>query len=309
MQKTIVVATAVFLTCTGVCLAQPPGVTREMIQRALPLEGAPKAEPGPYQVTSEPAFDSPGLQVYRPAALDAFPRKDTLPVMVWGNGGCAIDSKNFSGFLTTIVSHGVLVVGTVPQEGAARRQETADDMRAAIDWAERENVRAGSPLNGKIAVDRVAVMGTSCGGFLSIALGADPRVKTIGVFNSGVQTPPAGQSQGRGGQSAQPTSDALPKLHGPVLLLNGGEPDFLMGASAATFEAINHVPAFYGARHNAGHSATYFHPGGGEFANVASDWLLWTFKGDKEAGKMFVSKDCSLCTNSNWDVKSKGINK
>jgi hypothetical protein len=309
MQKTIVVAAAVFLTCTGVCLAQPPGVTREMIQRALPLEGAPKAEPGPYQVTSEPAFGSPGLRVYRPAALDAFPKKDTLPVMVWGNGGCAIDSKNFSGFLTTIVSHGVLVVGTVPQEGAAPRQETADDMRAAIDWAEKENVRAGSPLNGKIAVDKVAVMGTSCGGFLSIALGADPRVKTIGVFNSGVQTPPAGQSQGRGGPSAQPTSDALPKLHGPVLLLNGGEPDFLMGASAATFEALDHVPAFYGARHNAGHSATYFHPGGGEFANVASDWLVWTFKGDKEAGKRFVGKDCSLCTNSNWDVKSKGINK
>jgi hypothetical protein len=94
-----------------------------------------------------------------------------------------------------------------------------------------------------------------------------------------------------------------------VLLLNGGEPDFLMGASAATFEAISHVPAFYGARHNGGHSATYFHPGGGEFANVASSWLLWTFKGDKEAGKMFVGNACSLCTNSNWDVKSKMINK
>ncbi len=76
-----------------------------------------------------------------------------------------------------------------------------------------------------------------------------------------------------------------------MLLLNGGEPDFLMGASAATFEAINHVPAFYGSRHNAGHSATYFHPGGGEFANVASNWLLWTFKGDKEAGKMFAGQE------------------
>jgi hypothetical protein len=309
MQKMNVVVAAVFLASTGACLAQPAGVTREMISRALPLEGAPKAEPGPYQVTSEPAFGSPGLQVYRPATVDAFPGKDTLPVMVWGNGGCGIDSKTFAGFLGTIVSHGVLVVSTVPLEGAARRQETADDMRAAIDWAEKENVRSGSPLNGKIAVDKVAAMGTSCGGFLSIALGADPRVKTIGVFNSGVQTPPAGESQGRGGPSAQPTSDALPKLHGPVLLLNGSDPDFLMGASRATFEAINHVPAFYGARHNAGHSATYFHPGGGEFANVASDWLLWTLKGDKQAGTMFVGKDCSLCTNSNWDVKSKGINK
>ena len=226
MQKTVLVAATVFLTGVGVCHAQPPGITREMISRALPLEGAPKAEPGPYQVISEPAFGSPGFHVYRPAVLDAFPGKDTLPVMVLGNGGCAIDSTHFSGFLTTIASHGILVIGTVPQEGAAPRQETADDMRAAIDWAGKENVRAGSPLNGKIAMDKIAVMGTSCGGFLSIALGADPRVKTIGVFNSGVQTPPAGQAQragGRGGPSAQPTADALPKLHGPVLLLNGGE--------------------------------------------------------------------------------------
>ena len=81
-MKTIVVAAAVFLTGSSVCLAQPAGVTREMISRALPLEGAPKAEPGPYQVTSEPAFGSPGLQVYRPAALDAFPGKDALPVMI-----------------------------------------------------------------------------------------------------------------------------------------------------------------------------------------------------------------------------------
>jgi len=52
---------------------------------------------------------------------------------------------------------------------------------------------------------------------------------------------------------------------------------------------------------------TVFHPGGGEFANVASNWLMWTFKGDKKAGKMFTGKDCSLCTNSNWDVRLKGI--
>jgi hypothetical protein len=297
MHKTMVAAAAVLLTGAGVCLAQPPGITREMIERALPLEGAPLAEPGPYKITSEGAFGSPGLRVFRPETLDAFPKKDTLPVMVWGNGGCAIDSTRYSGFLTTIASHGFLVMGTVPQEGAARRQENADDIRAAIDWAAKENARAGSPLEGKIALDKVAVMGQSCGGFLSIALGADPRVKTIGVFNSGVQKAP----------SPYPSSDDLPKLHGPVLLINGSDPDFMMATSAATFDMINNLPAFYGARHNAGHTATVFHPGGGEFANVASNWLLWTFKGDKKAGAMFVGKNCGLCTNSNWDVRSKGI--
>jgi hypothetical protein len=271
-----------------------------MISRSLPLEGAPLAVPGPYQITSEGAFGSPGLHVYRPETLDAFPKKDSLPVMVWGNGGCAIDSTRYSGFLTTIASHGFLVLGTLPQEGA--RQETADHVRAAIDWAAKENERTESPLKGKIALDKVAVMGQSCGGFLSIVLGADPRVKTIGVFNSGVQKAAPGAPA-----SLQPSQDALPKLHGPVLLINGGEPDFMLAQSAATFDLIENLPAFYGSRHNAGHTATVFHPGGGEFANVASHWLEWTLKSDKKAGAMFVGKNCSLCTNSNWDVKSKGI--
>jgi dienelactone hydrolase len=259
---------------------------------------------GQYAVTSETAGGAPGLIVFRPASLDAFPKKDTLPLMVWGNGGCAIESKPYSGFLTTIASHGFLVMGTTAQEGTARRQATADDLRAAIDWAEKENARDGSPLKGKIAMDQVAVMGQSCGGFLSIALGADPRVKTIGVFNSGVQ-PANPNANGRGSQF--PTTESLPKLHGPVLLINGHEPDFMMAASRSTFEAIDRVPAFYGARHNAGHTATVFHPGGGEFANVASNWLMWTFKKDKKAGAMFVGRNCGLCTNANWDVQAKRL--
>jgi len=300
MHRTLVAAAATLLITATTIPAQPPGITPEMIGRTLPLEGAPLAVAGPYKVTSEPAFGAPGHVVYRPSALEAFPKKDSLPVMVWGNGGCAIDSTRYGGFLSTIASQGVLVMSTVPVEGAARRQGNADDMRAALDWAAKENVRADSPLKGKIALDKVAVMGQSCGGFLSIALGADPRVKTIGVFNSGVQA--AGAAPG-----AQPGPEALTKLHGPVLLINGHEPDFMMAASAATFDQIANLPAFYGARHNAGHTATVFHPGGGEFANVASNWLKWTFKGDKKAGKMFVGKNCDLCTNSNWDVRSKGI--
>jgi hypothetical protein len=316
MSRTLVAATAALLTTAGLSLAQPPGITPEMIGRQLPLEGAPLAIPGSYMVMSETAFDSPGHIVYRPSSLEAFPKKDKLPVVVWGNGGCAMENKRYGEFLSTIASHGFLVLGTLNAgapapdpaakgaagKGGPRRQATADSLRTAIDWAEKENARAGSPLNGKIALDKVAVMGQSCGGFLSITLGADPRVKTIGVFNSGIQLPGAA-----GANSTQPLADALTKLHGPVLLINGHEPDFLMANSLATFEAINHVPAFYGARHNAGHTATVFHPGGGEFANVASNWLKWTFKNDKKAGKMFTGKNCELCTNSNWDIRAKNL--
>ena len=323
MLKASASAAALLALC-GTAFAQPPGITADMINTTLPLEGAPLAVKGPYQTMSEPTFGKPGLILFRPTNLDAFPARDKLPVLVWGNGGCGIDTTRYGDFLSTIVSHGFIALGTVPLEGAApqqgaapqpgaRRQATADDLRGAVDWAFAENGRAGSPLNGKIDTTQVAVMGQSCGGFLSVALGADARVDTIGVFNSGVQPPnpnaPApANNQGANGPRF-PTTDALKDLHGPVLLINGHERDFLMAASKATFDAINHVPAFYGARHGAGHTATVFHPGGGEYANVASKWLKWQFKKDAEASKMFVGADCSLCTNSNWDTASKGMAK
>jgi uncharacterized low-complexity protein len=308
MRKTAILsaaAGAALLAISGIASAQlPQGITPDMIRTALPVEGAPLAEKGPYEVASEGAFGSPGHVIVYPSKLDAFPKKDTLPVIAWGNGGCAIDSKGFMGFMTTVASHGFLVIGTAAIEGAPRRQANADDLRTAIDWAGKENARDGSPLKGKIALDKVAAMGSSCGGFLSIEVGADPRVKTIGVFNSGATrldpnapAPPF----------PIPGFDTLAKLHGPVLLVNGHERDFMMATSKATYDALDKVPAFYGARHNAGHSATFFHPGGGEFANVASSWALWQLKGDKKARAMFVGKTCGLCTNPNWDVASKRL--
>jgi hypothetical protein len=293
VQKTSLALALLFsLALAVVSHAQRGGATPEMIRTALPVEGAPLAVPGPYKVASGPAFGSPGHVVYHPADLAPFPGRDTLPVMVWGNGGCAINSTRYAGFLTTIASYGFVVLATAAQPGAAASRATADNLRAAIAWAEAEHGRAGSPLSGKIALDRVAVMGQSCGGFMALELGADPRVDTIGVFNSGAQ----GANTG-----------AVTKLHGPVLLINGHERDFMMAASEATFDAIHNLPAFYGARRNAGHTATVDHPGGGEFANVAANWIRWQFKGDKQAGRMFAGRDCSLCTNPTWVTRSKGL--
>jgi hypothetical protein len=135
-------------------------------------------------------------------------------------------------------------------------------------------------------------MGQSCGGRLSMELGADPRVTTIGVFNAGLQPN---------------QMDLLAKLHGPAMFINGGDRDFMMGPSKATFEAIGNLPVFYGSRHGAGHTATAYHVGGGEFANVATNWVRWQFKGDRNAAKMFVGKNCQLCTNSNWDAAAKKL--
>ena len=50
----------------------------------------------------------------------------------------------------SIASHGFLVMATAPEPGATGGRATADNLRKAVDWAEAENKRAGSPLNGKI---------------------------------------------------------------------------------------------------------------------------------------------------------------
>jgi dienelactone hydrolase len=266
----------------------------------------------------------PGLMTFRPAALERLAPQEKLPVVVWGNGGCAMDNPRYHGLLETIASHGFLVIttrsadaapaqgaapgvasGAAPPQGTTRpRQATVDDLKAGLDWAERENVRSGSPLNGRVDTTRMAVMGQSCGGMLSIALGADPRVGTIGVFNAGVQAPAPGAPPPAPGR---PGPEALAKLHGPVLFINGHERDFMMGPSRANFDAIGHVPAFYGARHGAGHTATAYHPGGGEFANVASNWLRWHFKGDAQAARMFTGAQCTLCANPHWDTAAKRL--
>jgi len=321
MKTFLAFASLGLLAVGGVSAQQPPGgITREMVETALPEEGAPKAVPGPYEVTAEPAFGTTGLRTFRPVNLDSFPKRDKLPVVVWGNGGCAIENARYAGLFTTIASHGFLVITTTRPQGTAAApppaapsagapaagppgpRATAADLTAAVDWADKENTRVGSPLSGKIDTRQVAVMGQSCGGFLSITLGADPRVGTIGVFNSGVQ--PRNPAAPTG---AFPGMDDLKKLHGPVLLINGGDRDFLMASSKATYEAIDKLPAFYGSRHGAGHTATAYHPGGGEWANVATNWVMWQFKGDKQAKAMFVGSQCGLCTNSNWDVASKRL--
>lgn len=301
MKSTHVLAAAGLALCSFVHTAElPPGFSIEAVNMSLPEEGAPKAEPGPHAVTSEAAFGNAGLVLFRPTNLDSFPKQDTLPVVIWGNGGCAMAVGRHAGFLQTIASHGVLVISTAAATAApgaapasaAPKSATAEDLAAGITWALAENRRDGSPLKGRIATRQLAIMGQSCGGRLALELGGDPRVATIGAFGAGVP---------------EEEYAALKKLHGPVLLLNGGERDFMMGWSKGTFGAIDKVPVFYGSRHGAGHSSTIYHVGGGEFANVATNWVMWQLKKDREAAGMFVGKKCGLCANENWDVERKRL--
>jgi dienelactone hydrolase len=286
---------------------RPTGVPPGLAAASPPVpKDALAAETGPYQVTAESADGRAGLRIFRPTDLTKLPERDSLPVVVWANGGCSFDVPGYAGFLTTIASHGFLVITTAgtPPDGDPMRAATADDLSGAIDWTEQENARAMSPMRGKIATRHVAVLGQSCGGALALGVGADPRVATVGLFNFGVES---SDTNGPGARLPTATMDTVRALRASVLVINGGTSDAMMAPSKATFEAVGKAPGFYGSRHGAGHVATVFYPGGGEFANVASSWLLWQLKHDRKAGQMFAGDKCGLCTNPQWDVASKHL--
>lgn len=190
--------------------------------------------------------------------------------------------------------------------GKPQARITSADLIAALDWAEAEASRRGSPLAGKIKTDAVAVMGMSCGGNLALEAARDPRVDTLGMWNSGVWI--SGEMRTGDGTLLVATTKAdLERIHSPTLYINGDQIDPAMVNAADDFARLDKVPVFFGSRHGSGHAGTYSHANGGEFANVAVAWLRWQLKGDAGSGKTFTGRACSLCTDPNWTVKRKGL--
>src|ERR1041384_4716749 len=269
-------AVASLLLCSRCLYAAQPTLpfSLEQLRIGLPEEGAPRAVVGPYAVATETIQGPPGLVVYRPRDLANFPMRDTLPVVVWGNGACMADGRDFAGYLSTIASYGFLVVTTaaVPYEPQARI--TSAHLIKALDWAQAEASRAGSALAGKIKSDSVAVMGMSCGGNLALEAARDPRVKTLGMWNSGVWI--SGEMRATDGTLLSATTKAdLAHVQSPTLYINGDKIDPAMVNAADDFKRLHQVPVFFGSRHGSGHAGTYSPANGGEFANVAVAWLRW----------------------------------
>ena len=256
--------------------------------------------------------------VYRPADLGRVTGK--LPIVSFGNGGCINIGSAFKTLLGEVASYGYLAIAAGPigpepaspgprpaAAGAPPAQSKTESLVKAIDWAIAENARKGSPYYGRIDTTKIAVAGQSCGGLQAIAVGADPRVTTVLVLNSGIirggiPTPDGGTRQPAG---YLPASDAdLRKLHTPMLYLIGGDKDQAHAGAEGDFEAIQNVPVF-NANTPVGHGGTWRQPGGGAMGKVVIDWLNWRLKGDADAAKTFNGDPCGLCKDTAWTVKRK----
>src|SRR5690606_23280878 len=137
----------------------------------------------------------PTHTIYRPARL-----MGRYPVVLWGNGSCVDSNFGYREFLAEVASHGfiVLAIGPYRDSPAPREQRPADpadwppfethyrQMQDALEWIAAENARQGSPFLDKVVVEKVAVMGHSCGGLQAVRASVDPRVTTTVVLNSGM---------------------------------------------------------------------------------------------------------------------------
>jgi dienelactone hydrolase len=279
----------------------PPGEDMSKLTSAAPEPSGPGTQLGPQTpVTVAIAPGLPTHTIYHPTN---FTPGQTLPVLVWGNGACRNDGRRFLGTLTKVASHGYLVVAVGNYdfvEGAP--STTGKQMIEAIDWLAKANAADG-PLKGRINTGKIAVMGQSCGGLMTIEAAHDPRITTIAVINSGVYN--AGPNTGRSITTA--TKDTLKTVHTPTLYINGGEADAAFPNSNDDVARLNHVPVFYGVMEGAGHIATHRHKNGGRFAEVITAWLDYQLKGDAEATKVFVGEACGLCRDPAWKVTRKGF--
>ena len=266
----------------------------------------------PAIVTEDIAF--PGYTIYRPAdmeAVDAF----SLPLVVFGNGGCMNNSLAFEKMLNELSSFGYVVVAVGPYyedmaeaEADEYSQEWTDHhlLIEAIDLMEKAVKNEHSVFYGKVNMQQVAVMGQSCGGLQALAVSNDPRVKTTICLNSGVIAPEGENLQDKG-RNLIVDKSVLRTLHAPVLYLVGGKEDIAYENALDDFSRIDNVFTVL-ASDNSGHMGTYADEFGGTYGQLVVRWCEWMLRGEEWAASVFIGDEC-ICAYPGWDAQFKNKEK
>ena len=262
---------------------------------------------GPYKALMASDSSLATHTIFRPKDLSAFGPKDKLPIIAWGNGACANSPWEHVNFLSEIASHGFLVIAIGPmpaegQRGGPGGTTKSSQLIDAINWAIAQNGSPSGQYHDKLDTAKIAVAGMSCGGLQTLEEATDPRVTTAMICNSGIF------ADARGAMGGMPnlTKDQLGKLHTPIIYILGGQRDIAYTNGMDDFHRINNLPVF-AANLDVGHGGTYSRPHGGDFSKVATAWLQWQLKGDKEAAKMFEGDPCGVAKMEGWKVEKKNI--
>ncbi len=252
--------------------------------------GAPPT--GPYSVVIESDSSRPTHTVYRPQELGARPH----PIIAFGEGGCLKIGLMFAEFLSEVASHGFVVLADGPPVGSGAGALAPDGtaLIQAIDWALAQNELPCSKYYRKLDSTKIAVMGQSCGGLMSMGAAKDRRLSTVVLWNSGLFSR---------------DESIYGSLHAPMAIIDGGPSDIAYANGEADFNAITTVPIVF-ANRDVGHLGTFFEDNGGEFGRAGVGWLEWHLMNDTSASARgpFAGADCGLCDPSTgWSIRKKQI--
>jgi len=189
---------------------------------------------GPYKAIMVGDSSLPTHTIFRPKDLSAFGSRVKLPILAWGNGGCANSPGTHQNYLSEIASHGFLIVAIGPlpapgggRGGAAAGAPSGGTLLDAINWAIAQNGDSASAYKGKLDVSKIAVFGHSCGGLQALEVSGDPRISTTLVVDSGILnagTAPGGRGNpggapgapGPAGAPGAPAPPGAPGAPGPA---------------------------------------------------------------------------------------------
>ena len=238
--------------------------------------------------------------VYRPKdMLHAHARRGALPVLLFGNGGCADTSAGYERMLTEVASHGFVVVAIGEMrdslnEGPVGQTESSELMRG-LELMLQLNRTKGTEYFHFIDTTRIAAAGHSCGGAQVLCNGGDERLKTYLILNAGM-----GNMQMAGASRA-----SLSELHAPILYVVGGPKDVAFQNAQLDYERIGHVPVCLANHPASGHGGTYYDRYGGDYGRLVLDWLEWQLCGKKEKANVFLKGE--LEGYEGWEVKAKNF--
>ncbi|MFY0635343.1 MAG: hypothetical protein JXQ91_16145 [Vannielia sp.] len=248
-----------------------------------------------------------GFTVIRPAELSGY-EANSLPVMIWANGGCRSSHFSRIAYLTGVAQAGYVVVAVGAPDDTSDEGGPEQPARiiAALDWL--NSTEAATQLDGKLDTEAVTASGTSCGGLEALLAAKDDRVTSVLALNSGFFP------EGVPGREGRVDIRELAAVHVPTLIFNGGPEDIAHDNSILNFEQID-APALLVSLEGVGHSgltlglennspsATALFKG----IRLTTDWLDFTLKGDEAAGARFLAESCAYCGTDGWSIRAKGF--
>lgn len=120
------------------------------------------------------------------------PPTDTkMPVMLWGEGNCVGDGLAYQAFLTQVASHGVMIIanGWVASTKPKNGRDTTVSLNYFYDSIKWIQANAGKGKYASVDADALGASGHSCGGFQTIDMRNDTRVKMLAPFGYATRDP------------------------------------------------------------------------------------------------------------------------